>query len=136
MPIFLTSLLTKGLGFLGLAGFSPVKLILISLSVVTALSVGFGYIQTKRLNARVAEIHLAKAQVVELQATLAETKKQHERAMKAIAEVQAANDKRDVSSDKIKEEIHNVPASDDGPVAPVLGRALDRVRERAKANSR
>lgn len=131
---FLNTLLPRLLGFLGLAGLSPARLILILLSVVSLVAAGFGFIQTKRLESRAQDLATAQATISQLDETLKQIKKRHELALKELAKVDVANNQRRVTSNKILDEINNAP--DDGPVHPIIGRTIERLHERSNATRR
>jgi hypothetical protein len=119
-----------------LKGF-PWKLIGIALAALAIMSmVGMGIHTIRTQAADLATMTDQRDTAVAAAKTNAEAieklKRQHARDMAAIVDDQTKAKERAARSDSIKKEIANAPASDDGPVAPVLRSTLSRLRNGAK----
>lgn len=64
---------------------------------------------------------------------LATMTQQHAITVRVLEDERAVAERRSVELNQIRREIANAPDSDDGPVAPVLSRALERLRPEAPA---
>lgn len=74
---------------------------------------------------------VALSQVAELQLVMEFQQQSYADALEQIEALALQNAVRATSSRKIREEAVGAPTDDDGTVAPVLRRVLDRLRERA-----
>lgn len=66
---------------------------------------------------------------------LEDERKHHEETRKARAEYQREAEEGRARVDEMEKEANRAPASDDGPIAPVLRRAFDRLYDQAGAVS-
>ena len=124
---------------MGFTGYS-----MIGLGVALFAALGWAAVQGARLDARDEQLKARAATITRLEGDLAQAKLTNDGNLSAIAaltaqatiagEIAAKYQTRahelSVRLNAALEDIANAPAHDDGPVAPVLARQLDRMRVR------
>lgn len=109
-------------------------------TLVAILALGAGWLwhdwQTGRLETRLAE---ARGEVVQLRASrdewreaaeqrldeLERAREERQAARDAVAQLQVLLERQDERYSELREQIRNAPSHEDGPVAPVLRKALE-----------
>lgn len=101
-------------------------ILLIGLVLLTAMVVILG-LRLKAVSEARTELGI---QVQMLEVTLAAERANHERIVASLIEKAEKADARVKATAKVREDIARAPETDDGPVAPVVDRALNLLRER------